>query len=149
MFEIGSKVTCIAEKKDTLNLHGVYTVIDVKPGSIYIDDPQQTSSPISGYSPEFFNLVVDDTKVKAGERMRSVINQFRAAVEEAKKEGKAKLGILVEKEDKSGRVVISFDCDEFLEDVATLCDAKPLNQKDITQYKARKFLSRFGLDVVG
>lgn len=70
---------------------------------------------------------------------------FRYAVDQAKKEGTVKLGILTNRPDGTGRVVTSFECDEFFDDIATLIGAPPQTAKDNLTASAHEFVSKHGL----
>lgn len=83
------------------------------------------------------------------ERMKLAVPHFRAAVARAATEepnARPKLGILASQPDGSGRVICSFECDEFFEDLALLVDAPELTDDDILRSKALAFLGRFGIN---
>jgi hypothetical protein len=84
-------------------------------------------------------------KEEAKSRMLSVLPYIRYAVEQAKKEGDPKLGILAVEPGGAGQVIARFGV-EFLEDVALLLDAPPQTEEDNRNAIAQEFLDTLGLN---
>jgi hypothetical protein len=50
----------------------------------------------------------------------AAIPHFKNSVDQAKQSGDVQLGVLSYNEDHSGKIIMSFDCEEFFEDLAVL-----------------------------
>ena len=80
-----------------------------------------------------------DAQKKAREKILLALPHFRYAVKEASEKGIMKLGILSYKDDGSGRVVASFEAQEFFDDLATALGAPPRSEDDM-EAKAEKIV---------
>lgn len=72
------------------------------------------------------------------------LKHIRFAVEEARKAGTARLGVLSVRDDGGGKIECKLDCD-FIEDVALLIGAPDLTDADRTECRANKFMAEHGL----
>lgn len=69
-----------------------------------------------------------------------VIKHIKYAAEEAKKTGVAKLGILSVGESGAGKVICSFSCDEFIDDLLLVLGDPPITPVDRLECAAKRFL---------
>lgn len=84
---------------------------------------------------------------EARDSLLVAIPYFRHAIEEAKKKGVVKMGILMENPDGSGKIEMKFECDEFFQDIAILIGAPPQTSQDTANAKALAFKQQHGLTV--
>ena len=91
----------------------------------------------------------EKTVEQARDSLTRALPYFRHAVEEARKKGIVKLGILSENPDGSGKLEMKFDCDEFFEDLALVLGAPPQTEEDSINAKAMAFMQQHGLRVSG
>lgn len=86
----------------------------------------------------------DDAKETAAKDLRVALPYLRFAIKKASENGTAKLGILCEKEDGSGKVECKFDT-SILDAVALVIDLPPQTDEDDNAARARAFLDQHGL----
>ncbi len=84
---------------------------------------------------------------EAKERLLGAIPYLRTAIKDANKEGAAELGILAKQKDGSGRIVCSFDCNEFFDDLCKVIGAPEQTEEDDWKAKAVKFVQEFKLRI--
>lgn len=86
----------------------------------------------------------DDARDAAIKDLRVALPYLRYAVQEANKNGSAKLGVLCEQADGGGKVECKFDA-SILDAVALVIDLPAQTEKDDLKAKARAFLDQHGL----
>lgn len=84
------------------------------------------------------------TIYEAKQDLLTVLPFIRFAVEEAQKKGTARLGILSERADGSGKIECRLDC-TFVEDLALILDAPSMTDEERMKAKARQFVHVHGL----
>lgn len=89
----------------------------------------------------------EKTVEQARDSLTRALPYFRHAVEEARKKGIVKLGILSENRDGSGKLEMKFECDEFFEDLALVLGAPAQSEEDTINAKALSFMQQHGLKV--
>jgi hypothetical protein len=88
------------------------------------------------------------TVEEAKETLVSALPYFRKAVADARtsdSEGTVKMAIVHKYADGTGKVGMTFDCDEFFDDLALVLGAGPQTEEDDLKAEARKFVQKFGL----
>lgn len=68
-----------------------------------------------------------------------MVKHMRYAVAEAKKEGSVQFGVIAKHIGGGGRVVSTFDCEEFVKDLAVFVGAPPETEADKTKVSAIQF----------
>lgn len=91
------------------------------------------------------DITTPDPANEAKERIKSALIYLQYAVEEARKHGFAKLAIVAEMPDNTGKMLASFQCDDFMNDIALVVGAGPLNDKDRATARAAAFVQRLGI----
>jgi hypothetical protein len=84
---------------------------------------------------------------EARESLLNAIPYFRHAIEEARKNGIVKLGILAEKPDGSGKLEMKFECEEFFADIALVIGAPEQTDQDRWSAMGLAFRQKHGLSV--
>ena len=82
-------------------------------------------------------------------KLLRAIPHFRYAIEEAKKKGAVKLGILSQFADGGGKIEMIFECDEFFNDLAILVGAPPQTTEDNIAASALAFRQKWGIKSAG
>lgn len=77
---------------------------------------------------------------EAKANLLAVIKHLKYAVDEAKKMGAVKLGILSQGEAGAGKVMCSFACDEFLDDLLLVLGDPPFTPVDQAECAAKRSL---------
>jgi hypothetical protein len=90
---------------------------------------------------------VSKTPEEAKAALLRAIPYFRHAIEEARKLGDVKMGILADKPDGSGELTMRFECEEFFADIALVIGAPEHTEQDESKAKALAFLQKHGLKV--
>ena len=90
-------------------------------------------------------MYTDEQKVEAAKNLSTALPYFRKAVKDAAAEGNVKLGILASQPDGSGRIVVSFDCEDFFKDLEIVLNMPPQTEEQDRQADARAFLQRHGI----
>lgn len=88
------------------------------------------------------------TVEEAKETLVKALPYFRSAVADARAsdhEGTVKLAIVHKYADGSGKVGMTFDCDEFFDDLALVLGVGPQTPEDDVKAEAAKFGQKFGL----
>jgi hypothetical protein len=80
------------------------------------------------------------TKEEIREKFLTALPHFRFAMKEASRKGKAKIGVLSITEDGGGKVIASFEAEEFFDDLAILLDAPPQTKEDDLEAAAVKLV---------
>jgi hypothetical protein len=89
---------------------------------------------------------VNKTIEQARADLLGALPYFRNAVARAraKEMGQVKLGILCENPDGSGNIEMSFECDAFFDDLASVLGAPPQTDEDNGKAAALRFMQQHG-----